>query len=135
MTPEAFIAKWKAITRAQLLVQFSESPENERNIIPAIKGGIWTGIGEVGSSTDDELCDSFREGSARSRPAPPRCSCSCPGQFPEPQSASNLLPSLLCPARLTRQERGAGHPINSARTNRWGLVKARTNVAEAQARR
>ena len=31
------------LTRAQLLTQFSESPENQRNVLPAIQDGIWMG--------------------------------------------------------------------------------------------
>jgi hypothetical protein len=31
------------LTRAQLLVQFSESPENQSNVLPAIQDGIWMG--------------------------------------------------------------------------------------------
>ena len=31
------------LARAQLLVQFSESPENQNNILPAIQDGIWMG--------------------------------------------------------------------------------------------
>jgi hypothetical protein len=31
------------LARAQLLVQFSESPENQNNILPAIQNGIWMG--------------------------------------------------------------------------------------------
>jgi Ca2+-binding RTX toxin-like protein len=31
------------LTRSQLLVQFSESPENQRNVLPAIQDGIWMG--------------------------------------------------------------------------------------------
>jgi hypothetical protein len=31
------------LTRSQLLVQFSESPENQRNVLPAIQEGIWMG--------------------------------------------------------------------------------------------
>ena len=31
------------LTRAQLLTQFSESPENQRNVFPAIQDGIWMG--------------------------------------------------------------------------------------------
>ena len=31
------------LSRAQLLTQFSESPENQRNVLPAIQDGIWMG--------------------------------------------------------------------------------------------
>jgi hypothetical protein len=31
------------LTRSQLLVQFSESPENQSNVLPAIQDGMWMG--------------------------------------------------------------------------------------------